>query len=545
MYRTGHNFKKILIIGGILLLISIFFYADSIGNTPYNHLEINTNTGMTLKERKDDFKDICNFIRKNVPFIKEYKELYGIGYDELTEYYTNIVKNTSNDFEYYAAVSSFLNNIPSGHMRIGFPDSGLIPEMYKFNTNDYPEFDSVCLYWEEQLRKKNLNNADIAVTQYSFEYINGEYYTDSYEVHKNESEFLSSKLISIDGVPIDEFIKICPLYEKLKYDHVISKPYRDRIILNDKFGTECNAELLLSDGTYVNEVLYYGMSGILEYSYAEYFKTQTKNDDEDIDVLQDEDQGNIDYKIDEQFLEGLYYYNCTENNYIYIMFNDFSEGGYSCVDLLKNKTIPDNVIIDLRHNTGGYEFVGDEIISQLTVNDIDVKAALYKPDIFYGIYCGYDLKLLSGNIVYEELDQRIITAEGDKQYNIYVLVSGESLSAADQFVNIVKNNGLGVIIGENNTGGEAYGSPDLKLMEKSGLYFYYTDIKWNNTDGTDNSVYGTSPDYYTPFDKEASDKCKKLFNNGQSVIKHENRLKWGDDALIEAIKLIKEREAAQ
>ena len=134
------------------------------------------------------------------------------------------------------------------------------------------------------------------------------------------------------------------------------------------------------------------------------------------------------------------------------------------------------------------------------------------------------------------MDIRAEKFEGksEREYNIYVLVSHFSVSAADKFASIIKDHGLGTVIGVFNTGGEAYGSPDIKVLKKSGLYFYYTPFKSLNRDGTDNSVYGTSPDIYVTLNDEFFIKRDELLLQGEPYGTYENRLKW-DGVLIRAL----------
>ena len=535
MVKKKNRLKTILISGILLILVSVYLYIDSSNVSPYKHIALDVSTGMTVKQRKDDFKDVCRFIEKSLPFIDEYEELYGISFKDIKKYYSEIVENTSNDFEYYAAVSSFLNNIPSGHMGIGFPKAEDVPMLYTFRTNDYPDFGNACLYWEDQIRKENLEHSDTDVKYCMFNYVDGEYLSNNTDTTINDVNYSSAKLISVDNVSVDEFIKLCPLENKLCYDHINDKPCREYIILNNTCGIDCTAEIQLADGTIVKEKLYYGTKGVLAIEYRSHYKNG--NAETAVPEKQRAEQ-TIDYTAKEIRSSDIYAYNCSEENYIYIMFNNFGSGGQACAELLKTAEIPDNVIIDLRYNTGGFDSVSDSIFEQLLDTTITSEEKIYRTQ-----YSNESkLKFISGKLLYEEIINKTITGKSSKKHNIYVLVSGTTLSAADNFTAFVKNNSLGTIIGENNTCGEAYGSPDLKLMEKSGIFFYYTDIKWNNHNGTDNSVYGTAPDIYIPYDKQASELCYDISTNGEAVYTYENRIKWGDDVLLKTIELIKKKE---
>ncbi len=103
---------------------------------------------------------------------------------------------------------------------------------------------------------------------------------------------------------------------------------------------------------------------------------------------------------------------------------------------------------------------------------------------------------------------------------------------------------MGTIIGTYNTAGEAYGSPDIKVMKKSGLCIYYTPFKTLNNDGTDNSVYGTSPDVIVNIARDKLMNCDKLIMQNINYRTYENRLLW-DSVLIKTIEIINENENIQ
>lgn len=492
---------------------------------------------MTSRQRNQDFKQICSFLKRNVPFIDEYKMLYGFGFDEITDYYSSLIKNVNSDFEYYTCLEGFFNNIPSGHLNIGYPNSDYIMDFYKFRTNDYTDFNLSCQYWENQIKMETQKYANCEVRFETFMYADGEYLQSEYYAEKNGRTYNGSKLVAIDGIPIDEFIKLCPLEYKLQYDHVNKKPFRSIFILNDTCGNKCMAEYKFPNGETVSEIMYYGTKGTDALKYADYFKPQEDGTYNSTGTERSNHQYEKDYSAQEIINNNIYTYNNSDEKVTYIMFNDFIYGGAEFSNFLDNAEIQQSIIIDLRNNLGGYEDVSVGIIKKLINRTIEYNTDVYTPNN----YGDFEKKIINGKRLYVDTRYEIINGSSQKDYNIYVLVSSETLSAADNFAAFIKDNALGVIIGENNTHGEAYGSPDLKVLETSGLYFYYTDRKWNNSDGTDNSVYGTAPDIYVPFDEECMKVRDKLMVNNEVIYTYENRLKW-DNVLIETLELIKEDE---
>jgi C-terminal processing protease CtpA/Prc len=69
-------------------------------------------------------------------------------------------------------------------------------------------------------------------------------------------------------------------------------------------------------------------------------------------------------------------------------------------------------------------------------------------------------------------------------------------SAADRFVSDMKKNNMVTVIG-NNTGGEGLAnSYNMVSLPNSKVLLVYMPGGAKNPDGTDNSLYGTAPDYY-------------------------------------------------
>jgi hypothetical protein len=537
-FKISLKHKRIIIILVVLVVICSFAVIISPPQIVTGDIKIDTSIGMTSKQRQQDFNNLCKFLKKNVPFINEYQDLYGVSFNDIKTYYANLVENADSDYEYYTYVEGFLNNIPSGHMNIGYPNVDIINGLYQYRINDYPKFANASTYWENQLRTESKKYYNNDVRFNTFFYVDGEYLQSEYYANINKNNYTDMKLVAIDNVPIDEFIKICPLEYKLQYDHINQKPYRSTFILNNTCGIGCTAEYQTANGKIYLEKSYYGTVGTDALKYKDYFNAADDSIDDTNDTPEQISQ--IDYSAQEILNNNIYSFNSSDDKFIYVMFNDFIKGGTEFIKLLDNADIPDNIIIDLRYNTGGYSDIPIAIIEKLITKEIEINEVLYRTD--FGEIT--DLTLCDGRLMYKQTENINIHGKSQKEYNIYVLVSGYTLSAADNFAALIKNNNLGIIIGDNNTGGEAYGSPDLNVLEISGLYFYYTNIKWLNEDGTDNSVYGTSPDIYISFDSEQMKKRDKLILNSKPVYTYENRLKW-DDVLIETLEIIKEKENAE
>ncbi len=514
-----------------LVALSIMLFS----RTDKFRITLDTESGLSSEHRIKDFKNMVEYIEDNVPFIYDYEELYGISFENVKEFYSKLVENTENDYEYYALVQGFINNIPSGHMTIGYPNVDYVSSLYTYRTNDYTNFNSVCDYWENQLMEecRKHYNEDYCILPYY--YVNGEYIQSEYFSLNGNDNYAGSRLVSVDNVPIDEFIKLCPLEYKLNYDHQNNKAFRETILFNSVCGNECTVQYEDKNGNLISEKMYYGTSGSIVLNYIDYFY--------DIDYPEKTNTAS-----EENADTYIYTYYDDESNAMYMKFNDFTYGGAEALKELDKTDIPDNIIIDLRDNTGGMVSVCDALIERLSDKNIEYKAEVYiTPDSNYDGSGYTDQK--AENLpfktkfkhLYTDIRNESFEGKSERAYNVYVIVSHYTLSAADRFASVIKDNDLGTVIGAFNTGGESYGSPDLKVLERSGIYFYYTPNKVLNNNGTDNSVYGTSPNVYVNMNKETLNKRDELISQGINYSTYENRLKW-DDVLIKTLELIKEDE---
>lgn len=526
------NKKKIIIIMSTVIAITILVALEAVFPSRSYEIYLDATTGMTSEQRLKDFKDMTKFIEKNVAFIYDYEELYGISFEDTKNYYEELIKNAESDYEYYCLIQGFINNIPSGHMTIGYPNQDYISMLYQTRTSDYPQFGKACEYWENILHDECRKYYDKNYSLHTFYYLNGEYVESEYTNLINNIPYRGARLLSVNGVPADEFIKLCSLTYKLNYDFQKSKPFREILIFNNIDGTECTVEYETESGEIITEKVYCGESAVVE--YIEYFRK--------LDMLSPNTESTT--EITEGDISNIYTFFDAANNIEYIKFNDFSLSGSEALKFIKETELPDNIIIDLRENGGGMKSICDALISALSECDIEFNAKIYTTRKSDDCKAERKSKLPFDSRfkkLYSQIEENLIHGESAKKCNIYVLVSPISLSAADRFAAIVKESGMGTVIGAFNTGGEAFGSPDIEVLKESGIYFYFTDYKYINPDGTDNSVYGTVPDIYVALDDEFLKKRDELILKNINYGTYENRLKW-DNVLTETIEMIKENE---
>ena len=246
MIKQKHHLRIIMIFGGCVIAALLFVYLSIVFvNKPdkfyHRKVYINTSSEMTVQERIEDFNLICQQIESSVPMLYDYETLYGISYNDTKEYYAYIVKTTNSDFEYYAVLSGFFNNIPSIHMSLGFPSVSYIDDEFRTALQTNKSFVKAQDYWYNVIKKECQKYYNDEINKTVFAYYSGKYMgiDDSTESILNKAE-----LISVNGMSVDDFIKMQPMPFKLKYDFVNEKAMRDMIVFNDKVGEKCVIEYL-------------------------------------------------------------------------------------------------------------------------------------------------------------------------------------------------------------------------------------------------------------------------------------------------------------
>jgi hypothetical protein len=235
--------------------------------------------------------------------------------------------------------------------------------------------------------------------------------------------------------------------------------------------------------------------------------------------------------------------NCTcielADNVGYIRIKAFMSGpldyvfpGFTKKDRAKIKTFLDRsdgkyskLIIDIRNNWGGLPQYGyDNLIrpfldKPVTYNQIAGIRRKYRDGLNKSVLrtlrrkCSTEKEYVvsvketnapegfnSDNWVFYELTRRI---EPCNSYNfngsLYVLINGNSFSAADDYANAVKRIGFARLIGQNTRGGcAAYIGPPILKLPASGMIFRVETELVINPDGSINELFGTPPDIELP-----------------------------------------------
>lgn len=539
--------KKIKIISAaaicIIAVLAVVIVSES-GTSSVGKVTLDTENGMTAGERIKDFDDLCGFLEDNVPMLYEYEELYGVGYDDTKKYYGELVSASESDYEYYSLLLGFFSNIPSAHMDIGYPSMEYVDQTQE--VMDDPLFRNALPYWENAIHEECSKHYDEEIHKIDFAYYSGEYRGVSNPTDDDFYGINKAVLLTVNGVPADEFIKINFLFEKLKYDHVREKPFRDGISFNDKFGEKCTVEFLDESGEKRSLEAYYGAAADLAIMYMDRFKAADSGEtapENPADKAGKIDLDKIDFTQEYIEIEGVTSVRDEGKNLLLLKVDTFWQDGRYAAEILKRASEGiDNVIIDLRNNQGGLYYNSENLLAEVSPYDIKISNSVYitekrykskRLDPMYVFAKDSDIKGMRRISKTAEIKGR---GSGDKNYCL--IISDYTMSAADEFTAEFKRNVLGKVIGCGNTEGERYGSTDMKILERSGLYFYFTEFKYINPDGTDNSVYGTAPDIYSDVSVENYFFREEIRSGGENPYTVENRLKW-DSVFREAVEILK------
>lgn len=265
-------------------------------------------------------------------------------------------------------------------------------------------------------------------------YVTG-YYNDR-KIMKYYREWVKAgdEIVAVNGVSIEELLEENSDYYSFEttsweyqwlLDDILTEAGVDYLGFDIEQGIEYT--LMSKDGTVHKEVCY-EEDFLLYDAYAEYNHI---NDD-----IQQEESF-VQYEIDsEKNLAVLQLDECNYNEkYVNCLRDMFTE--------IKEKKI-ENVVVDLRYNGGGNDLVVKEFIRYLDVEKYKVATMDWRLGFLYLKGLGNGIEK---NNKYEEL-----LFSG----NMYLLTSANTFSSAMKFAEYVKDNNLGIIIGEapgNNPNG--------------------------------------------------------------------------------------------
>ena len=535
------KFKKTIII--IINIISLIIIAYCVFIMRHNIIrKLNsltekpiTELNLSNEQKLSDFNYLYDSIASSLPIdtLNGIKKQFNIDFVSRKDEYIDLIMRTENDLDFFAAMCAIDEDIPTFHSDILFPDYKYYSTIACYNMNyvlDTKYLKSKSEYWIKMLRDKCTEYLSSSPVRYRYDYekSSGKYFSDNEEI-----------LIEVNGIDIDEWAENIS-FVPIVYDFINDKAYRKWMNFYEEpysaLAEKVTLKIQGNDGIISEKTVYTDITAdaLNGYSWA-------------LGVTKDEAESTVN---DIPF----YSFQDDENDILYMNISDINYFSMCDIpDTLKNSGNK-NVIIDLRNNNGGFINNVQEFLYPYLYNyDMEIQNTLYLPDTKYTKKLRRDPEAKK-ELTFEKSEysakngfgedqpylvaDRVIKLKGGNciSRNVYILTSGETASAADNLAATLKDNSAAVLIG-TNTGGEGKISSFLMdSLSESGLAYIYMPELTFNSDGSNNAVYGTSPDIYV----REGIPDKKEFASADPYT-YENRLKW-DNVLIETIKIINDKE---
>lgn len=541
-YKIYITIPILLLLFGILEDFAIILggYSLYVNKYPTDRLKYNASTAaesydiidisMTPKERLDDFAALYEYAVQSNLSTPEYEKLYGIDFEDMYKEYQNLIVNCQDDFDYVYLLYCFLETNPSGHAYVTIPSPQSIRksgfQMALF-CGQSPQEDEYLYSWEQYI-KESFNQYDLANTDTRiFEYHDGEYVL---RYDESTSEY-GDILLEIDGHNPLDYVYDSPQFYSLEYDEANHNPYREKIQFNERYGREAKIKLQKRNGEIVEETTFLDD----KFNFAMRLqKAYIKQED----IGYDDDQ-NINYSINEDDANNLVYCKidaCT--GYMDDFSNEFAA---ALAD-------HDNVIIDLRDNTGGMAIYCEEYLYPLLFKEdrhvtYHVEVGSNKDTVKWG-KIPFNKRYYNAHVSRDKSVSYTVEdtycGSADKDYNIYVLTNKETLSSADRITNVLGMNDNVTLVGTATHGEGMSGFIFNGLLPESHLIIAY--VPSHNTDITpDNSAYGTPVDIVCPTTCEELIIKDSLEAQGLDSEDYITRQSW-DGTLNRVIELINKGE---
>jgi len=546
----------------VILRIFLYYYdlRRKINESCFSSEIIKVN--MSVDDKVNEFDYIYKVLNINMPSITLFKEKFGIDFNENSEKYRSLISETKDDFDYYCTLKGIFSDIPSAHTDLLYPNYKNYTILYGYNYDKFLatwNLKNYTDYWYNLIDEKC--KECYTDKYFIFNYYSGDgkyFFNSSMGIANYTDEYENSCLTSIDGVPVDQYIKQNIMYSDICYDNINDKVYRTQIMFNSvsEYGRKVTVSICLADGSSVERELYMSCADdLIIYHGCIFDERYAKNATEAEELV---DNG-VPY----------YFYEDTENNltYAWISSVDYGFGKKIRDEISSVKT--DNIILDLRDNGGGtayyfYEYLytplfnndfkyeNNFFIAETMLNNNNI----YKINLVYDIYraINFPRKYYTGQpldgipsdckVVVESNNFKCIGGKNSDK-RVYLLIGKNTASAADGFAAIIKQGTDTVLVGENTAGEGMGGSYVLIALPESKLAFTYNPALAFNPDGTNNSVYGTSPNFYVP-DCTLENfvlRNKMISDYGTAyAYAYEHRVLW-DNQLEFTVNMIKEDES--
>lgn len=475
-------------------------------------------TELTDDQRREDFDYYFEMLRTSMPTLYEMRDKFGYSVLDSYDRYVSALEKCGDDYRFLAFMSCLANDIPSGHSAV------TIPSYYDYFSSGYYRTDTVGLFYAENMRGKlDAYRAYLTEKQkaydkkigsaISFSYVDGTYLCTG-----AKDPYYHSTLVSANGVDPDEYaLEMLSPVGQVCYDTYNEKPYRNMLMFSDSGSDAVTLTLKLADGT-LTDVEYYADYDICYAMYNGFYFTDafeeyfSGDDREEFETAPDADD------------EAITVYEIKEYDLAYVQLDSlYYSDGSAIKDRLREISGYKNIAIDLRGNGGGLStFFDNYIYPALYKDDAEFEAVGYMPKtkytegMFPGLFDGALLKFFNDisfktaktfpEEMYDCADGKYyrykFTHElyGDSSLsypedrNVYYIVNNYTCSAADEVAQMVKSCDLGKIVGTNTLGEGLILGVLCDWMPNSLLMYTYCPMYCVDSDGVNNTLYGTQPD---------------------------------------------------
>jgi len=223
----------------LIILTSLLGVALLLGLLSFGDIKYSTKEGLSYEEKKRDAKYLMDFIESTYPYFDETKaETEANILRDKTKIISSISK-TSSDEDFFSKIMKLSKKFTYGYMnvRITGEDFGngfmYIDKDLVSNSRSY---NATALQGKEKWQSIYLNYFKNSFVQgnVTIHYINGDYYVVA---SQNSEAHIGDKIIKIDGIPVDDYVKNLPEDKYYKqYDETYQKyicPY-SLYMLKDK-----------------------------------------------------------------------------------------------------------------------------------------------------------------------------------------------------------------------------------------------------------------------------------------------------------------------
>lgn len=504
-------------------------------------------TELTKEQRLEDFDYFYTMIKTSLPAVYEMTESFSYSVLDREQTYRRMVEECSNDYEFMALMFAMINDVPSGHA--GF----VLPDYSDYFLAGYFRTETVGLSLTKNLEGKIEAYYDyLCGIQKQYEAMNltrmaFTYYDGQYVCTLGREMFYDSTIISIDGRDAAEYLSSeYAIMGQIGYDSKNKLTYRADFCFAESGEDGVDVLLQLTDGTQLTVRLYKDYDRCFSLYYGYFFSDEyvDYNSDELFVAAPDADDDAITVYMDDRY----------DLAYVLLSSVDYSDGT-AVADKLRSISGCQNIVIDMRGNGGGVSSFWDNYIyPALYKDDAYFEATGIMPDneytkgLFPGLFKGYVSMLLSGtyftdvktlpdgmydcnNGKYKQYTFSH-TMQGDptlsypSDRNVYYVVNNYTCSAADEITQMVKSCGLGTVVGTNTKGEGLIFGVCCDWLPNSLLMYTYCPTYVFDSDGVNNTLYGTLPDLWGGTSAEGLIASNELDMQGLDSLSPQYRPDW-------------------